>query len=271
MNVKAVTLLATAVILAGCVELDELLDRPKPQLQPVANLTVLRTFDDDVGYAAGTDLSGARVIFASENITDVVAAANTGTQLSLLNLSVDEYLLFKKTSNSTFREGEVVIEGVKYRVLVVQDSREFANIYELYDSLVDTGYLVARGSPLGTIPVGQFNYTGTFFEALYDTSLRGDSVTNAFGTMAATLDFENSTFTLDGNTPNISLTADGAIDNSKGLFSSNTATIEDYGTSKSGRVVGQLHGQSAETISGIWYVDTVTGDDSGGGFVGTQN
>lgn len=265
MNVKACALLATAVILAGCIELNEPLGRP------VANLTVLRTVYGDVGYAAGTDLSGARVIFASEGIADVVAAANSGTQISFLNLSVDEYLLFKKTSDSVLREGEVVIEGVKYRVLVVQDSREFAAVYELYDSLADTGVLVARGSPLGTIPVGQFNYTGTFFEALYDTSIRGDSVTNAFGTMTATLDFENATFTLDGNTPNISLTADGAIDNSKGLFSSNTAIIEDYGTSKSGRVVGQLHGQSAESISGIWYVDTGTGDDSSGGFLGTQN
>lgn len=131
-------------------------------------------------------------------------------------------------------------------------------VYVVLPGVADA--VLATGSAFGTAPNGNFTYNGVH--------LIGDRFTGEIesGDFTLTADFNNKTFGYTGSTVGSSLTGSGIIDTANGRFSSSnsTSTVGDSGTAS---MYGQLHGSSADAISGVFHTNEAD-PIYGGAFVG---
>lgn len=273
LSLRAVSLSLLAVMgaaLSGC-GLTTVADNPianSPTSQR-ADLEVVRVFesgvDDEDGVAIGTNAAGDPLAFYSFYVEDYVALANGGTPVGLLE--VDESRLHpmrRLNASATLYEGIATIDRVRHDVRLITDDEDEAILFAYIDPDFNVA-LVAQGLPLYGVPSGTHTYTGTLYVYSINASNYGSFTLNA--------DFSAETFTMTAATADatVSLTASGVIDKTEGTIGSSTATFTRSTVAGTGSIYGNLHGDRAGSVSGVFHArDTGTTVNYTGGFVGSR-
>ena len=234
-----------------------------------ADLEVVRVFesgvDDEDGVAIGTNAAGEPLAFYSFYVEDYVDLANGGTSVGLLE--VDESKLHpmrRLNATSTLYEGIATIDRVRHDVRLITDDEDEAILFAYIDPDFNVA-LVAQGLPLDGVPSGLHTYTGTLY-------VYSNSASN-YGSFTLNADFSAETFTMTAATADatVSLTASGVIDKTEGTIGSSTATFTRSTVAGTGSIYGNLHGDRAGSVSGVFHArDTGTTVNYTGGFVGSR-
>lgn len=167
------------------------------------------------------------------------------------------------STNANLREGTITIDGVAANVTAIEDlGGEAGLVLAEVPNIASIG--MATGTALTGNPVGNQTYSGTF--------LMGPRSVNAnqeLGSFDMTADFNNDTYSFSGQTTNNSLNGNGVIDVVDGEFRSNNLSATTSGTSRSATMYGQLHGNDAKSVSGVFHTNESSADYVGG-FVGSK-
>jgi hypothetical protein len=113
-------------------------------------------------------------------------------------------------------------------------------------------------------PAGTQTYTGTL--AMGE---RGPLANLELGSFSMGADFSASTFTFNGSTTSNSLSGSGTINVANGSFTSNQLAAVTSGTNRTATMYGNLHGNAATSVSGLFHTNEPTPTHSGG-FVGSR-
>jgi len=268
--VTAPLLAVTGAALIGCGS-TTVSENPatNPPTSQRADLEVVRVFesgvDDEDGVAIGTNAAGEPLAFYSFYVEDYVALANGGTTVGLLE--VDESKLHpmrRLNATSTLYEGIATIDRVRHDVRLITDDEDEAILFAYIDPDFNVA-LVTQGLPLDGVPSGLHTYTGTLYVYSINASNYGSFTLNA--------DFSAETFTMTAATADatVSLTASGVIDKTEGTIGSSTATFTRSTVAGTGSIYGNLHGDRAGSVSGVFHArDTGTTVNYTGGFVGSR-
>lgn len=234
-----------------------------------ANLKVVSVFeggvDDESGVAIGKAGDGEQIAFYSFYIDDYVDLANNGENVGLLE--VDENALHpmqRLNATTSLYEGVKTIDRMRYSVRLIKDDEDEAVMFAYIDPDFNAA-IVAKGIELEDIPSGEHEYTGTLYVFSNEES--------HYGEFTLTADFSDESFVIVGETADglIELQATGVIDKVKGTIGSSTASFVRNGEDGSGSIYGQLHGDRARSVSGIFHArDDGTIVNYIGGFVGSR-
>ena len=244
-------------------------NNPPTTTPQAADLRVVRVFesgvDDEDGVAIGTKADGHSVALYSFYVEDYAALANGGTEVGLLSVDEDSlHPMRRLNASATLYEGIATIDRVRHDVRLITEDEEEAFLYAYIDPDFNIA-LVAEGLPLDGVPSGLHTYTGTLYVFSNNASNYGNFTLNA--------DFSAETFTMTAATADatVSMTASGVIDKVAGTIGSSTATFTRSTVAGTGAIYGNLHGDRAGSVSGIFHArDTGTTVNYTGGFVGSR-
>lgn len=226
-----------------------------------ASFRTLRQFSDGAGVGRAVDADGVEMVFISPDIAEVVAEGNRTYNSPIDDIQFSDFPVVQRLAHSTVRQGTMTIEGEVANVTIIEDNGGDAGILYL-----DLGYadaVVATGTPYGTAPGGTFSYEGTH--------LIGDRYYGGIedGTFTLTANFTSKTFSYAGSTVSSTLNGTGIIDTANGRFQSSNLTSNVLGSVNSASMYGQLHGQSAQAVSGVFHTNEAD-PNYAGAFIGSQ-
>ena len=89
------------------------------------------------------------------------------------------------------------------------------------------------------------------------------------GSLSMTANFSNNTFSINGTSTNSSLTGTGFIDPANGRISSADLTFTKSGSSYGATTMGNLTGNGATDVSGVFYTND-TNPDYAGAYAGSR-
>jgi len=224
-----------------------------------ANFTTLKAFSDGAGVGRGVASDGTQLVFIAPDVAEVVASAN---QADPAYLQFSDFAIMETLPTAVIREGTITVEGVVANITIVEDNGgEAGIIYMQIPGVADAVF--ASGSAFGAAPNGSFTYNGVH---IIQSRFVGDGEA---GTFSLSADFNNRTFSYNGSTLSSSLSGSGTIDTVNGRFASNTLNSNVGGDTAFATMYGQLHGDSAQSVSGVFH--TNESDPSyGGAFVGSR-
>lgn len=229
---------------------------------PTVNFTTLRAFSDGAGVGRGVASDGSEAVFIAPEISAVVAEANQTSANPVNDIQFSDFAVVQTLPTAVVRQGTVTFEGEVANVLIVEDnSGEAGLVYLEFPGFADAVF--ATGSAYGTAPNGAFTYNGVH--------VIGDRFSGGTedGNFTLTADFNNRTFGYSGATASTTLTGSGAIDTANGRFTSNNLSSNVSGSTNSASMYGQLHGSSAQAVSGVFHTNE-SDPNFAGAFVGNR-
>ncbi|MFU8864640.1 MAG: hypothetical protein ACNA7O_12060 [Rhodobacterales bacterium] len=227
---------------------------------PTVTYTTLRAFSDGAGVGRGVASDGTETVFIAPDIAEVVAIANQNDPVSDIQFS--DFAVVDTRPTAVIRQGTITIEGQVANVTIIADNGGEAGL--IYLDIPGYGDAVfAAGSAFGTAPNGSFTYNGVHVVA--DRFFGGSED----GTFSLTADFNNQTFSYNGSTLSSSLSGSGTIDTVNGRFSSNTLSSNVGSDTGTASMYGQLHGNSAQSVSGVFHTNE-SDPFYAGAFVGSR-
>lgn len=229
---------------------------------PSANFTTVRAFSDGAGVGRAVASDGSETVFIAPDITEVVSAANQSSSNPVTDIQFSDFAVVQVLPTAVVRQGAVTIEGVATNVLIVEDNRgEAGLVYLEIPGVADAVFAV--GSAFGTAPNGAFTYNGV--HVIGNRTFGGIET----GSFTLTADFNNRTFDYNASTTNTALAGSGTIDTANGRFASNNLGANVLGTSSTASMYGQLHGNSGESVSGVFHTNEAS-PFYAGAFVGSR-
>ena len=251
MNYRTLLALPAVVLLAACGGGGDGL--------ATANFTTLKAFSDGAGVARGVASDGTQMVVIGPDIAEVVASAN---QNDPADLQFSDFAIVDTRPTAVIRQGTATVDGQVANITIVEDKGGEAGL--IYMEIPGGGDAVfATGSAFGAAPNGSYTYNGVH---IIGDRVFGDQQD---GTFSLTADFNNQTFSYNGSTVSSSLSGSGTIDTVNGRFSSNTLNSNVDGDTAFATMYGQLHGDSAQSVSGVFH--TNESDPSyAGAFVGSR-
>jgi hypothetical protein len=257
MKLKAIATLSSVGILAACGG-----SSTGSITSPTASFTTLRAFSDGAGVGRGVASDGTETVFIAPDIAAVVASANQSSGTPIENIQFSDFAVVETLPTAVVREGTITVEGEVANVVIVEDNGgEAGLVYVLVPGVADAVF--AAGSAFGTAPNGTFTYNGVHIIA--DRFFGGADV----GDFTLTADFTNRTFTYNGSTVSSTLTGSGTIDTVNGRFASNSLSSNVLGDTNTASMYGQLHGSSAQSVSGVFHTNE-SDPFYAGAFVGSR-
>ena len=255
MKFKALWTLPGVGLLAACVG-------GSTSNTPTASFTTLKGFSDGAGVGRGVTSDGKEMLFITSGIAETVAAANQSAANPVGDIQFSDFAVVQTLPTAVVREGTITIEGVVANVTIVENNDGKAGIIYLVLPDLSNAVLVT-GSAYGTAPNGSFTYNGVH---IIMDRFSGNAEDGAF---TLTADFNNKSFYYSGTTNNSSLTGSGLIDTQNGRFASSNLTSNVSGDTNTASMYGQLHGSSAQSVTGVFH--TNESDPSyAGAFVGSR-
>lgn len=231
---------------------------------PTVNFTTVKQFSDGGGVATGVRSDGARSVFLAPEIADVVAAANSVTQNDIDGIVSSDFPIVQQLgTNANIRQGAMTIQGTVVNVTIFEDLGGNSEI-ELQEIPNFGNQLLAKGTPLGTIPSGTFVYNGTL-----GTGFRSVNPQIEFGSFSMSANFNAGTFTFNGSTLSDTLAGNGFVNVTNGSLASSNLNLTTSGTQRTATMYGNFHGGTAQGVSGIFHSNEASPLFSGG-FVGSR-
>jgi len=225
--------------------------------------STLRAFSDGAGVAAGTD-DGLRFIVITPDVAGVVSSLNNDSSDSLDSRASDFPIVQVLSTNANLRQGALTVNGIAANMTIIQDLGGDAALALIEAPTLPAQIGFAFGQPLTGTPVGTHTYNGTM-----TMGVRGLIGGQQIGSFSMGADFSANTYTFTGTTANNSLSGSGVIDAQAGTFSSNNLTAVTTGTTRSATMHGQLHGNGATSVSGVFHTNE-SSPTHAGGFVGSR-
>jgi hypothetical protein len=235
---------------------------PPASSTPTASFTTLRAFSDGAGVGRGVSSDGIETVFIAPDIAEVVAVANQTANSPVDDIQFSDFQVTRTLPTAVVREGAITIEGNVANVIIVEDNGgEAGLIYVVFPGVADAVF--ATGSAFGTAPNGAFTYNGVHI--IGERGLGGAED----GSFTLTADFNSRTFNYSGATASSSLTGTGQIDTVNGRFASSNLSSNVLGSTNTASMYGQLHGNSAQSVSGVFHTNE-SDPRYGGAFVGSR-
>nr|WP_213395934.1 hypothetical protein [Yoonia sp.] len=207
-----------------------------------------RIFSDGAGVARGVATDGDTVLIISDEIGFFVDSLQTeGVSSGPSSLPSDFAIVQTLTTNANIRQGAINSGSLVANVTIVEDlsGKTFSTILEIPG--LNTLF-ASRGDAYRAAPAGSFTYNGTFV-----TGLRNINPQLEYGSFSLNTNFNNQTFTINGFNSFDTLSGSGVVNTSTGELASNTLTMNTSGTNRSASLYGSLHGNSAESVSGVFH------------------
>lgn len=227
-----------------------------------ANFTTLRAFSDGAGVGRGITSDGTQAVFIAPDIAVTVEAANESANTLGSDVQLSDLPVVATLDTAVVREGAATINGIVANVTIVEDNGGEASL--VYIEIPNVGDAVqAIGSAFGAAPNGTFIYNGV--HVIADRYFGGAED----GVFTLSTDFANNTFTYSAATSNTSLSGNGVIDTIDGRFASNNLTSNAFGDTGTATMYGQLHGNSAQSVSGVFHTNE-SDPFYAGAFVGSR-
>lgn len=229
-----------------------------------ASYTTLQVFSDGTGVAKGVGSDGSQALIMAPDIALVVQAANNATQQDIASVRVSDFPVVQSLStNANLRQGTVTSSGVVFNTTAIEDLGGEAGLIILE---IPNQYsaAMATGTTLTGTPVGTHTYSGTM-----TMGARSVNPNQELGSFTMNANFDASSYTFSGSTSNNNLSGSGVINAQSGTFNSNNLSASTSGTSRSATMYGQLHGNAATSVSGVFHTNE-TSANYAGGFVGSR-
>jgi hypothetical protein len=254
MMVKLLAALAALALLAAC----------GGSSTGSASYTTLKVFSNGDGVGRGVASDGTKMVFITPDVGTTVTAANNGSS-DALNVTASDFPIVQNlATNANLRQGAVTIEGIAANVTIVEDLGGDASLI-LFDIPGYASLGMAGGSAMTGNPTGTHTYNGTMTMGSRSSGASGQQI----GSFAMSADFNAETYSFSGATASHSLSGTGIIDTTSGRFASNTLNATTFGAARSATMYGELHGDAANSVSGVFHTNESSATYSGG-FVGTK-
>lgn len=228
------------------------------------SFNTLKVFSDGVGVAKGRESNGTQTLVIAPDIALVVQEANNATQEDIASVRVSDFPVVQALStNANLRQGTMTSSGVVFNATAIEDLGGEAGLV-LLEIPNQYSAAFATGTALTGTPVGSHTYNGTM-----TMGARSVNPNQELGSFSMTADFNASSYTFSGSTSNNSLSGSGVIDAQSGTFNSNNLSASTNGTSRTATMYGQLHGNAATSVSGLFHTNESSAYYAGG-FVGSR-
>ena len=226
--------------------------------------TALKVFSNGDGVGRGVASDGTKLVFITPDVGATVEAANIGSS-DALNVTASDFPVVQNlATNAKLRQGAVTIEGIAANVTIVEDLGGDASLI-LFDIPNYASLGMAGGSAMTGNPTGTHTYNGTMTMGSRSSGGAGQQL----GSFAMSANFDTQAYSFSGSTTNHSLNGTGLIDTASGRFSSNNLNATTFGTERSATMYGELHGNAANSVSGVFHTNESSATYSGG-FVGSK-
>jgi hypothetical protein len=226
--------------------------------------TALKVFSDGDGVGRGVASDGTKLVFITPDVGATVTAANTGSS-DALNVTASDFPVVQNlATNAKLRQGAVTIEGIAANVTIVEDLGGDASLI-LFDIPNYASLGMAGGSAMTGNPTGTHTYNGTMTMGSRSSGGAGQQL----GSFAMSANFDTQAYSFSGSTTSHTLNGTGLIDTASGRFSSNNLNATTFGTGRSATMYGELHGNAANSVSGVFHTNESSATYSGG-FVGSK-
>lgn len=222
--------------------------------------TALTVFNDGAGVGRVVNSNGSEFVYIAPNIVaDVNATNNSG---SVTPVDITQYPIVSQSNGYNLRQGTVSANGFTANVIIAEKiGSGTASIAYIYDNSGDA--IAAGGGSYSSAPSGSHTYSG-----MYVAGGRYSSFAE-IGSLSMTANFSNNTFSINGTSTNSSLTGTGFIDPANGRISSANLTFTKSGSSYGATTMGNLTGNGATDVSGVFYTND-TNPDYAGAYAGSR-
>jgi len=229
-----------------------------------ASYTTLKVFSDDAGVAKGVGSDGTQALVMAPDIALVVQGANDATQQDIASIRVSDFPVVQSLStNANLRQGTITSSGVVFNATAIEDLGGEAGLI-LLEIPNQYSAAMATGTALTGTPVGTHSYNGTM-----TMGVRSVNPNQELGSFTMNANFNAGSYTFSGNTSNNSLSGSGVINAQSGTFNSNNLSASTNGTSRTATMYGQLHGNAATSVSGVFHTNESSANYAGG-FAGSR-
>ena len=225
------------------------------------NFSTLAVFNDGAGVGTGTNTDGREILYMVPEVAELTRLLNEGSDDSF---DESEQPVVAQANGYNIRQGTITSNGFTTNVLIAEKiGSDVPSISYLYDN--DSDVLITFADTLSGTPSGTFVYSGIYFAgARGNVAERGEQ-----GDLTLTANFSNSTFSIDAQSDNTSLTGNGFIDNNTGRISSGNLTFTIPGDSYSATTIGRFGNENAKDVSGLFYTND-SNPDFAGAFAGSR-
>ena len=228
-------------------------------------LDVFADFSGIAEYDLNAEDEQERGYFISPQI---VALANEVNGSSLINDDDDEVF----TNIQNLNNGTVLYEGYEdsdgETILFTQIATDDESAHFMEMRLSFWKLYMSVGARFGSVPAGIHMYSGTQL-----SSARIGVSETAYGPFTLTADFSSERYSYNGTSAGTreqhSLSGSGDINIVNGSFYSDDMVFHDGSLNRTATQYGHLHGDQAETVSGLFHTNEAN-PVYGGGFVGSR-
>ena len=231
-------------------------------------ITTLDVFDDLAGVAeydlTVDDAQGVGFIISPQ----IVAAADELNGSFFFDDDDDEVI----TNIQNLNNGTVLYEGYEdsddETILFAQIATDDESAHFMEMRLSFWKLYMSVGARFGSVPAGVHIYSGTQL-----SSARIGVSETAYGPFTLTADFSSKRYSYNGTSAGTreqhSLSGSGDINIVNGSFYSDDMVFHDGSLNRTATQYGHLHGDQAETVSGLFHTNEAN-PVYGGGFVGSR-
>ena len=231
-------------------------------------LDVFADFSGIAEYDLNAEDEQERGYFISPQI---VALANEVNGSSFINDDDDDEVI---TNIQNLNNGTVLYEGyedsddetILFTQITTDDGSTGVEQF-VYNSIVGS-FFDSFGARFASVPAGVHIYSGTQL-----SSARSGVSETAYGPFTLTADFSSERYSYNGTSAGTreqhSLSGSGDINIVNGSFYSDDMVFHDGSLNRTATQYGHLHGDQAETVSGLFHTNEAN-PVYGGGFVGSR-
>lgn len=211
-----------------------------------------RIFSDGGGVASGKTTNGSSFVYIIDDVgefVDFVQTNNTtGEGLDLNTFGIVQIL----PTNANVRQGAANNGSLVGNITVVDDlgGRADIRIFEFPNTNI---IFATVGDKFVSSPIGSLTYNGTFI-----TGYRDINPLIEYGSFTLNANFTNKTFFINGSNDYDTLSGSGTMNIATGTLSSNTLTMNTSGTGRAASLYGNLHGNNAESVSGMFHSNSAS-------------
>jgi hypothetical protein len=222
--------------------------------------TALNVFNDGAGVGRVVRSNGSEFVYIGPNIVADVNATNGSSSVTPIDITL--YPIVSQSNGYNFRQGTSTENGLTVNVIVAEKiGSGTASIAYIYNNSADA--IAAGGGSFNSAPSGSHTYSGMYLAGGRYSSFA------EIGSLSMTANFSNNTFSINGTSTNSSLTGTGFIDPANGRISSANLTFTKSGSSYGATTMGNLSGNGATDVSGVFYTND-TNPDYAGAYAGSR-
>jgi hypothetical protein len=198
-------------------------------------------------------------------IRDINNQSNNESSSSIADIDPNNFPVISTTPISELRRGVLESDGTSLNVSLL-NSKSTEDAFGAYIQMPnDADAIMMIGDSPTNIPLGGVvQYRGVFTQ-----NARSVIAPGQIGSFIIEVNYDSKTFKINAGTSSLTLSGSGLINTSTGLFASAAVAVAVNGLNYSSSLYGNLNGERANTISGVFYTNDNIPDYSGS-FIGSR-